>query len=86
MSNDDLPGMWERADFEFGATDAREADRDALRAEIKRLREALQAVRGLHFTHGRNIFGDRVCNECSPLQPMPCPTARALDAALYGAE
>jgi hypothetical protein len=47
-------------------------------AEVAALREQVAAVEKLHFARGRNILGRPVCNECSPLQPMPCPTLRAL--------
>lgn len=36
----------------------------------------LAEVLALHYARGRNIHGDEVCNECSPLRPMPCPTGR----------
>jgi hypothetical protein len=45
---------------------------------------AVRAVLALHFIRGRNILGDPVCNECSPLQPYPCPTVDAINAALEG--
>lgn len=45
--------------------------------------DALAAVLRIHFARGRNILGDPVCNECSPLQPMPCPTIRAMTGALF---
>jgi hypothetical protein len=59
-------------------------DMDELRAERDALRAAIQAATELHFTRGRNILGQPVCNECSPLQPVPCPTIRALAAAAVG--
>ncbi|MFI9331952.1 hypothetical protein ACIGZJ_30975 [Kitasatospora sp. NPDC052868] len=57
---------------------------DSSYAETARAEQAearLAAVRALHFTRGRNCHGDPVCNECSPLQAVPCPTVRALDGA-----
>lgn len=60
-----------------------------------RLTAALQAVLDLHYTRGRNILGDPVCNECADHGPNigPCvdigdgitlkpPEARQLAAAV----
>lgn len=60
---------------------ATKEQRLAMAAQVLDDRARLAAARALHFTRGRNIHGDSVCNECSPLQPMPCPTLRALDGA-----
>lgn len=64
-----------------------EAERDAARefaaeadAANEGLGKRLAAVLALHYARGRNIHGDEVCNECSPLRPMPCPTVRAATA------
>lgn len=43
---------------------------------------AVRAVLDLHYVRGRNIHGDPVCNECSPIRPAPCPTVRAIATAL----
>ncbi len=53
---------------------------DALHARLEQAEARIAAVRALHYTRGRNPVGQPVCNECLPLQPMPCPTLRALDS------
>lgn len=39
---------------------------------------AKRAIIALHHANGRNILGYRVCDACTPLKPMPCPTLRLL--------
>ena len=61
------------------------AERDAAVAEAARVREALQAVRELHVEVARRPGPDgTACGQCDHF--WPCPTVRALDAALDGAE
>lgn len=69
--DDATPSARRSADYWLRQTQKAEAD---LAAAVAKLR----AVEALHFTRGRNILDQPVCNECSPLQPMPCPTLRAL--------
>lgn len=52
------------------------------RTDLPRVADALLAVLELHVIRGRNIWGDPVCNECSPVQPFPCPTVKAITEAL----
>lgn len=57
---------------------------ERLRARAEKAEAATARVRALHYTRGRNILGEPVCAECSPLKPMPCPTLQALDTPEAG--
>lgn len=53
------------------------AHHDSLLADIA----AKRTIIAMHFANGRNILGYPVCDACTPLKPVPCPTLRLLALA-----